>query len=104
MSPYDPDDWFSEVALQQLEAAEIPVVTSLAKVREQLAAAIGAQYDGEEFTEILSRWVCGKTTCPPTWRSLYDVLRELDHEELVEQIEHFLGSELYIIFKTKATN
>ena len=96
MSPYDPDSWFGEVALHQLEAAEIPVITSLAKVHKQLAAAIGAQYNGEEFTEILDKWVCCKTTCPPTWRSLYDVLRKLGHEELIEQIEQFLGCELQL--------
>ena len=94
MSPYDPDSWFSEVALHQLEVAEMPVITSLAKVSEQLAAAIGTQYDGEEFTEILDKWVRGKTTCPPTWRSLYDVLRKLGHEELIGQIEQFLDCEL----------
>lgn len=91
--PYDPDSKFTEEDLHQLEAVGIPVMASLKKSSEQLAAVVGVE--SEDSDEILYNWISGEgCTHPSTWRSLYDVLQKLGHEELNEQIKEFLGCEL----------
>ena len=35
-------------------------------------------------------WLSGKSPLPPTWRSLYQVLRELNLEEMIQDIEEHL--------------
>ena len=88
MSAYNPDSQFSKGALSRLEAAGIPVLTSLEKVDEKLAAAIGAQ----NTSKVLKKWASGEflSTRPPTW---YEVMRELDLEELSQEIEEYLSCE-----------
>lgn len=89
VSPYDPDSQFSRSALSRLEAARIPVLSSLAKIDgEQLEKTIGLSIG--DYDDTLDRWI--ESCNPPTWKSLYDVLKELDLEELSEQIEEYLGS------------
>ena len=91
MSAYNPDSQFSKGALSRLEAAGIPVLTSLEKVDEKLAAAIGAQ----NTSKVLKKWASGEflSTRPPIWRTLYEVMRELDLEELSQEIEEYLSCE-----------
>ena len=91
MSAYNPDSQFSKGALSRLEAAGIPVLTSLEKVDEKLAAAIGVQ----NTSKVLKKWASGEflSTRPPTWRTLYEVMRELDLEELSQEIEEYLSCE-----------
>ena len=93
MSPYDPESHFSRSALSRLEAAGIPVVTSLAKVPEKLAETIGVLRNSAT-DNIVQQWISGKSSRPPTWRSLYDVLMELDLEEIGQEIKEYLASEL----------
>lgn len=97
VSPYTSDSQFSRSALHRLEATGIPVMTSIAGVQKPLAVAIGVQYNSyqsPDIDKILEQWVSGNTSQPPTWRSLYDVLRKLDLEELSEQIDEYLCCEL----------
>ena len=93
MSPYDPDSQFTTSALSRLEAAGIPVITSLQNVDGKMANAIGAAHLSS-LDAMLEWWVSGGTSpVPPTWRSLYGVLRELDLEELAQEIQDYLGCE-----------
>jgi hypothetical protein len=57
-----------------------------------------AEYRPVQSVEvIIHRWTQGDNPAlPPTWRSLYQVLRELGLEELSQQIEEFLSSESVI--------
>ena len=98
--PYDADNVLSEEAFCRLEIAQVPVVTSLEKVPDQLAEVIGASReltDGYGWEDVVDLWVDGHGNWashrPPTWRSLYEVLRELDLETLSQQIEDYLSCE-----------
>ena len=95
MSAYDPDSQFSKGGLCRLEAAGIPVMTSLEKVGKKVAAAIGVHYNPYFNVNILEEWASMEMTStrPPTWRTLYEVLRELDLEELSQEIEEYLSCE-----------
>ena len=69
-------------------------MTSLQTVSGKLEAAIGADHLSRFVYILLEWWVSGETSpVPPTWRSLYGVLRELDLEELGQQIEDYLSCE-----------
>ena len=40
--------------------------------------------------KLMDQWISRSASRPPTWRTLYEVLAELDLEELSQQIkEHF---------------
>ena len=99
VSPYDPDSQFSEDALSRLEAAGIPVLTSVWEEDKELQVAmatdIGHQLE-DPSCELLEMIVYRKLsrTRPPTWRSLHEVLRKLDLEELSQEIEEYLSCEL----------
>lgn len=62
------------------------MVTSLAEIQEQLVAALGVRCS-ESVEDMMKQWL------PSTWRSLYDVLRRLELEELSQQIEEYLSCE-----------
>ena len=93
MSPYDPDSRFSRSALYKLEAAGIPVMASLAKVSGEFVRVVGLLTQTYTTDKVIDLWLNGesKTDLPPTWRSLYGVLRGLDLVELSEQIELYLS-------------
>ena len=101
MSPYDPDGYFSVGALCRLEEAEIPLMTSLTRVYHKLVSVVLDKSSKQqlylptplEHTKLaMYKWVSGESTYPPTWQSLYDVLRKLNLEELSEQIVEYLNS------------
>ena len=81
MSPYNPDSQLSKGALSRLEAAGIPALTH-DKLRKGLAAAIRVPN---------ARGV--PSIRPTTWRSLHEVMRELDLEELSQEIGEYLSCE-----------
>ena len=94
VTSYDPESEFNKGALGRLEAAGIPVLTSLEKlVKERLHDMIITS-----DCNILEECACGiisnmTRTRPATWRSLYVVLRELDSEGLTQEIEEYLCCE-----------
>lgn len=93
-SPYDPDGQFSFSALSRLEASGIPVVSQLEKNLVEVAATIGVPYCGPYCHRVIEQWIKSKeTSYPPTWRSLYEVLRKTGVEDLSEQIEEYLSCE-----------
>lgn len=95
--------------LSLLEEAGIPIVTALTQCHKQLISsaeiALG-DYDGwlrryekidaNGLETIIDRWWwpgrggAGKPNLPPTWRSLLDVLKKLNKEELGQQIDKYL--------------
>ena len=102
--PYDPDGQFSMSALCRLENKGIQVLTSLAACHKKLTEAAKVTFTGRANFEykhssskleiVIRHWTLGENpTLPPTWRSLYQVLRELGLEELSQQIEEFLSGE-----------
>lgn len=106
---YDPDGRFSMAQLTLLEEIHIPIVTALMQSHKQLISAAEitlGDYDGwlhryekidaNGLETIIGRWWspgrggAGKHCLPPTWRSLLDVLRKMNMEELSQQIEKYL--------------
>ena len=89
-------------ALSRLEGVGIQVVTSLAKVHTKLIQAAGIRTvwhqlpsDSSKAVEIvISQWKSpGKSRLPPTWTSLFNVLKKLELIELSVQIEDYLTGE-----------
>lgn len=102
VSPYDPENCFSMSALCRLEAAGVPVVTSLARNLAQFIKVSGVILDegcpeqsAEGVEEVIYQLAMGvmENPRPLIWRSLYEVLRELGLEDLNQQIEEYLISE-----------
>ena len=110
MSPFYFDAQFSMIALGKLQAADIPVVTALTEkfkqrrcpvsgvLKEDCYASLLAKSHSDQRWEIwLKEWLKSEPadhSLPPTWRSLFEVLRQLDLEELSQDIESHLTSEL----------
>ena len=47
----------------------------------------------DKLKKIFQLWLSGKSPLPPTWRSLYQVLRELNLEEMIRDIKECLAGE-----------
>ena len=71
------------------------MLTELDKQKQQLAIAIGVkEHSDRGYFGLIKDWIHGDNDwLPPSWRSLYKVLRELGHEELSQQIEDYLSCE-----------
>ena len=107
VSPYDPDSRFSMSSLSRLEhGAGIKVITSLAVYYTQLMSFAGIALYNKNFIKtktgsekvleiVLKEWETGKSSRPPTWQSLLDILNELDLDDLSKQIEDYLLGELW---------
>ena len=79
-------------ALFRLEEAGIELVPSLEKMHAQLARVLGIKSKVQGSAEIVvKQWIAGKSPRPPTWSSLYNVLRELNVKELAQQIEEYFS-------------
>ena len=97
MSPYDPDSRFSMNSLSRLEGvAGIKIVTSLAEIPAQLAAVLGVSLmagEEQQVEIVIGKWESGQSQHPITWRSLLDILKELDLEDLSQEIEDYMHGE-----------
>ena len=98
-------------ALERLEAAGVPVLTSLAEVPQRRLWEVlhGIPPEPQSIpilphaegvvTTVLTRWLCGQGTRSPTWASLYHHLTRLDLKELSQHIEdHLTDGECVNIF------
>ena len=106
-SLYIENNLFSLNALHRLEVAGFPVITSPDNAR--LAEIIGVSEEYvvtrlirqtkrkyQLFKIIISLWLSGESSMPPTWRSLYQVLEELGLLELSQRIQEYLIDECTI--------
>ena len=78
------------------EGAGIKIVTSLAEIPAQLAAVLGVMLKtGEKQVEIvIGKWESGQSQHPITWRSLLNILKGLNLEDLRQEIEDYMHGEL----------
>ena len=90
MSPYNPDSQFSMIALNKLEETGLQIVSSLDNVCTELKDILGLN-KLLFVREVISEWVSGRSGHPPTWRTLLDILRQLNLVELSQQIEDYLS-------------
>ena len=72
-------------------------MTSLAdlEIPAKLAAVLGVRLmTGEEKVQIvIGKWESGQSQHPITWRSLLDILKELDLEDLSQEIDDYMQGE-----------
>ena len=104
---YNVDDQFNNSALHKLEAAGIPVLSSLAPLHKELASALeidkilrrapifnltrtSPTQQQINLDLVLDLWRSGKSFLIPSWRSLYETLRQLGLKELSQQIAKYL--------------
>ena len=92
-------------ALSRLEGVGIQVVTSLAKVHTELIRAVGITLNetvrhqlpsdrAKAVEVVINQWESpGKSCLPPTWTSLFGILKKLELKELCVQIEDYLSGE-----------
>ena len=90
MSPYNPDSQFSMSALSRLEVTGVGIFSSLNDLHTELADILSLD-KLLSLREVISKWVSGRSRHPPTWRTLHDILRNLDLVELSQQIEDYLS-------------
>lgn len=100
VSPYDPDSHFTTSSISRLEeGAGINIMTLLADKCKQLMLEIGLTLEPQAKSKtspklnvnfIFKQWESGKSTQPPTWRSLLKILRKLNFNDMSQQIEDFL--------------
>ena len=105
--PYNPHGQFEMSHLYRLEDAGIKVVKSLVENFTQLQSAAGItlseenklNWRGEKRSVIncveivIGQWSVKKGCYPPTWSSLFEVLSQMNLEEISQQIEDFLTGE-----------
>ena len=92
MSQYNPDSQFSMSSLSRLEATGIEIFTSLNDLQTELEDILGVNKSWS-VSRAISEWVLGRSRNAPTWRTLLDILRQLDLVELSQQIEDYLSGE-----------
>ena len=115
MPPYDPGGLFSKDCLSRIEkVAGIQILSTLAKIPRQLVSVAGVHMDAHNHWKdyegtviciemIIDEWKPGKSRRPPTWRSLLDVLRELDLKDLSQDLEEYMQGEYEGLMIHKAT-
>ena len=98
-------DNFSYHALCKLENAGIPVLTTLARIPQELqvAAQLHAEVHDklkeshtselEYVKAVMTHWTAGDSARAPTWKSLLGLLRELHQEALSGRIKDYLHGE-----------
>ena len=77
-------------ALSKLEYTGVQIITSLKAILSQLRAHIGVSEYYRDFKRVIIEWNSGRSHIPPTWKSLLSVLKDLNLEELSQQIEDYL--------------
>lgn len=92
------DDRFNLTSLFKLEAAGIPILSALEKEHTlPETAGITMKFKPKDFGQhacgmirwlerTVDIWEQGRATCPPTWRSLCEVLQELNLEVLSQNM------------------
>ena len=113
---YNVDDQFSISALHKLEAAgiRIPVLSSLAPLYKELASTLDipqaeivrkrqpgwtcscghvtlTQQQLIDLDIVMERWLSGKGPLLPTWKSLYEILRQFGLKVLSQQTAEYLS-------------
>ncbi len=89
-------------SLFKLEEAGIKIVTSLSKIHTRLETAIHVNPMDERLSQafkrssvecledVIKRWIFGGSDYPTNWISLLDILKELNLEDLSQQIDDYL--------------
>ena len=97
MLPSDVTDLFTPLNLYQFEESGVEILTSLSRIDKQFYATLGItdyyiQGDPMEGTnKAITLWISGETVHSRTWKSLLQVLEDLNLTDIKMQIEVFFG-------------
>ena len=82
---------FTMKTLRSLEAAGIPLLSSLSNYAQIMQNALGLfPLHDLDLNFLLSYWVRNDTSIPPSWKNLLLVIRLLNLEDLAQLTEMFL--------------
>ena len=88
---FDLEALFTTKALKSLEAAGIPLMSSLSNYAQNMQNALGLfPLHNLELKLLLSYWVRNETSISPSWKNLLLIIRLLNLEDLAQLTEMFL--------------
>lgn len=93
----DINDLFTPLDLYKFEESGVKILMSLSRIDREFYAALGIsdyylQGDSMEGTNrAIALWVSGKAIHSGTWKSLLQVLEELNLTDIQKRIEFFFG-------------
>ena len=93
VTPFDPNSNFIISALTLLEAAGVPVMSSLNNYTGRVQMILGILYllpMGLSSEQLFHYWLTRGGKLPPTWRSLLQIIRQLSLDDLAYQVETYL--------------
>ena len=67
--------------------------SSLQEIRAQLKLEKHLGFRSRDLKDLILQWKSGKTSCPPTWKSLLSVLKDLGLKKLHQQIQDYFHGE-----------
>ena len=88
MTPFNPESNFTIDDLHSLEDAGIALMTILNNYTQQLQSMLGMY--SIDLNTLLNLWVTGKEKISPTWRNLLQIVRQLNLNDLANQVETYL--------------
>ena len=79
-------------ALSSLEEAGIPVMSTLSDYTKHFQNILGlATFTDFNLNSLLDYWISNVRQVPPTWKSLLLIIRQLDLDDLAQQMETYLS-------------
>lgn len=101
VTPY-PDGQFSISALHRLEgvagisisyklADDYLLVASALEFDQSTHSNLTKTEDTEEVEAVFKEWLSGKSSLPPTWHILQDILQAIQMKELAQSIDDFFN-------------
>ena len=92
VTPFDLESNFTFKAPYSLGEAGIPLMSSLNNYHQQIQSMIGVPqyYPIIDLKATFVRWTRDRGSIPPTWRNLLQIVRQLNLDDLANQVETYL--------------
>ena len=91
VTSFNADNKFTMEALSRVEAAGIPLISSLNNYTQQIVTMFDlSSLSSLDLITVLKIWSSCGEKAPPTWRNLLQVIRQLHLDDLAQQVEAYL--------------
>ena len=88
---FNADSKFTMAVLSRVEAAGIPLMSSLNNCTQQILTLFGlGSLPSLDLNTVLNIWSSCGEKAPPTWRNLLQLIRQLHLDDLAQQVEAYL--------------
>ena len=88
---FNADSKFTMAALSRVEAAGIPLMSSLNNYTQQIVTMFGlSSVSSLDLNTVLKIWSSCGEKAPPTWRNLLQLIQQLHLDDLAQQVEAYL--------------